>query len=102
MEQRKRTQQKGFSLVEGIMAVCLISVVTGMAILGFKTYLPKVKATSGMDQVLTQLRAARERAITHRCQIQVQFVGTNQLTLTEIWFQGNPPPPYTITFEGDA
>jgi hypothetical protein len=48
------------------------------------------------------LRSARELAISHRCEVQVQFVGTNQLTLTQIWTAGVPPAPVTTTFEGGA
>jgi hypothetical protein len=73
-----------------------------MAIIGFGNMLPNSKANSAMDSLLYQLRSARERAISHRCEVQVQFVGTNQLTLTEIWAIGNPPPPVTTTFEGGA
>jgi hypothetical protein len=29
-------------------------------------------------------------------------VGTNQLTITELWLVGAPPPPTTYTFEGGA
>jgi prepilin-type N-terminal cleavage/methylation domain-containing protein len=102
MESCPRMQQKGFTLIEGIMAVALISVVIGMAILGFRGLLQNAKANSGMDQVLSQLRSARERAIAHRCQVLVSFAGNNQLTLTEVWFKGVAPPPLTLTFEGNA
>ena len=84
------------------MAVALISVVIGMAILGFRGLLQNAKANSGMDQVLSQLRSARERAIAHRCQVLVSFPGNNQLTLTEVWFKGVAPPPVALTFEGNA
>ena len=55
-----------------------------------------------MDQLLYQLRSARERAIAHRREVQVQFVGTNQLTITEIWLLGTAPPASTVSFEGGA
>jgi prepilin-type N-terminal cleavage/methylation domain-containing protein len=102
MGKRLSRSQKGFSLVEGIVAVGIISIVMAMAIIGFGNMLPNSKANSAMDQLLYQLRSARERAIAHRCQVQVQFVGNNQLTLTEIWALGVPPPPTTLTFEGGA
>jgi prepilin-type N-terminal cleavage/methylation domain-containing protein len=102
MGKRLSRSQKGFSLVEGIVAVGIISIVMAMAIIGFGNMLPNSKANSAMDQLLYQLRSARERAIAHRCQVQVQFVGNNQLTLTEIWAVGVPPLPTTLTFEGGA
>jgi prepilin-type N-terminal cleavage/methylation domain-containing protein len=102
MEIQRSRPQRGFSLIEGIVVIGIISVVMGMALIGFQTMLPNSKANSAMDQVLTQLRSARERAISHRIEVQVQFVGINQMTLTEIWRVGNPPPPTTVTFEGGA
>jgi type II secretory pathway pseudopilin PulG len=102
MAKRLEKPQTGFSLVEGIVAIGIISIVMAMAIIGFGNMLPNSKANSAMDQLLYQLRSARERAISHRCEVSVVFVGNNQLTLTEIWTVGVPPPPTTLTFEGGA
>src|SRR2546430_1999843 len=79
--------QPGFSLMEILVAVAIISIILGMALLNYGNILPNFKANSAMDQLLYQLRSARERAIAHRREVQVQFVGTNQLTITEIWLQ---------------
>src|SRR6267378_4765276 len=94
--------QRGFSLMEILVAVAVISIILGMALLNYSSILPNYKANSAMDQLLYQLRSARERAISHRREVQVQFVGTNQLTVTEIWLLGTAPPPTTISFEGGA
>ncbi len=94
--------QRAFSLVEVLVAIGVISIVLAMAIFNYGTILPNYKANSAMDQLLSQLRSARERAIAHRREVQVQFVGTNQLTVTEIWLVGAAPPPTTVTFEGGA
>lgn len=102
MKQRLNKPQHGFSLLEGLIAVAIIMTVMGMALINYSTILPNYKANTAMDQVLSQLRSARERAISHRIEVQVQFVGTNQMTLTEIWFVGAAPPPTTVTFEGGA
>jgi hypothetical protein len=80
----------------------MISVVLTMAILGFTSILPNFKANAALDQVLSQMRSAREQAIAHRREVQVQFVGTNQITISEIWLKGTPPLPVTYTFEGGA
>src|SRR5947209_19306473 len=94
--------QRGFSLMEILIAVAIISIILGMTMLNYSTVLPNYKANSAMDQLLYQLRSARERAISHRREVQVQFVGTNQLTVTEIWLLGTAPPPSTVSFEGGA
>jgi type II secretory pathway pseudopilin PulG len=102
MSQRVSRPQHGFSLLEGLIAVSIIMTVMGIALLNYSAILPNFKANSAMDQVLAQLRSARQRAISHRIEVQVKFVGTNQMTFTEIWSVGVAPPPTTITFEGGA
>jgi prepilin-type N-terminal cleavage/methylation domain-containing protein len=102
MRQCSNRSQRGFSLLEILTALAIISVVIGMAMLNYGSILPNFKANSAMDQLLYQLRSARERAISHRRSVQVQFVGTNQLTVTEIWLVGTAPPPTTVSFEGGA
>jgi len=88
--------------MEFLVAVAIISIILGMALLNYGSILPNFKANSAMDQLLYQLRSARERAIAHRREVQVQFVGTNQLTITEIWLLGTAPPASTVSFEGGA
>jgi prepilin-type N-terminal cleavage/methylation domain-containing protein len=102
MRQYSGRLQQGFSLLELLVALGIISVVLAMAVLNYGTILPNYKANSAMDQMLYQLRSARERAISHRREVQVQFVGNNQLTITELWPVGTAPPPTTVTFEGGA
>jgi type II secretory pathway pseudopilin PulG len=102
MRHRLSKSQQGFSLLEGLVAVAIIMIVMGMAMLNFGTVLPNYKANSAMDQLLYQMRSARERAIAHRIEVQVQFVGTNQIKMTEIWTVGTAPAPVTVSFEGGA
>ena len=102
MRQYPHRLQPGFSLMEFLVAVAIISIILGMALLNYGSILPNLKANSAMDQLLYQLRSARERAIAHRREVQVQFVGTNQLTITEIWLLGTAPPASTVSFEGGA
>ncbi len=102
MRQYPNRLQPGFSLMEILVAVAIITVILGMALLNYGSILPNFKANSAMDQLLYQLRSARERAISHRREVQVEFVGTNQLTITEIWLVGTAPPATTVSFEGGA
>ena len=102
MRQYSNRLQRGFSLLEILTGLAIISVVLAMGMLNYSTILPNFKANSAMDQLLYQLRSARERAIAHRREVQVQFSGTNLLTITELWLVGTAPPASTVSFEGGA
>ena len=102
MKEHVRERQRGFSLLEALVAISIIMIISGMAIINFSSVIPNHKANSAMDQVLSQLRSARARAISHRCEVQIQFVGANQLRISELWLKGVPPPPTTVSFEGGA
>ena len=102
MKSHSYRSQKGFSLLEMLTAVAIIGVILSMAVLNYGNLVPNFKANSAMDQLLYRLRSAREQAIAHRREVQVQFVGNNQVTVTEIWLLGTAPPPNTYTFEGGA
>ena len=102
MRKDSRNAQSGFTMLEVLVVIGMISVILAMAILSFSSIVPNFRADSAANQVITQMRSAREQAIAHRCEVQVQFVGTNQITISEIWLKGVPPPPVTYTFEGGA
>jgi type II secretory pathway pseudopilin PulG len=102
MKKSAINSQSGFSLMEGIVAIGIIGIMLGMAIMNFGGILPNFKANSALDQILYQMRSAREQAIAHRRQVQVDFVGNNQIRITEIWPVGTAPAPVTYTFEGGA
>ena len=102
MKQHVSRQPRGFSLLEALTAVAILMILAGMAIINFGSVLPNAKANSAMDQMLYQLRSGRARAIAHRREVQIQFVGTNQLTISELWPTGIPPAPTTVSFEGGA
>jgi prepilin-type N-terminal cleavage/methylation domain-containing protein len=102
MRQCSNSSERGFSLLEILTALAIISIIMAMAVLNYGSILPNYKANAAMDQLLYQLRSARERAISHRREVRVQFVGNNQLTITELWLVGVAPPPTTVSFEGGA
>jgi Tfp pilus assembly protein FimT len=72
-----------------------------MAVIQTSSLLPNLKANSAMDQLSSQLRAARDTAMTQRRQVEVQFVGNNQLTVTVVEPVGVSPAT-TITLGGGA
>lgn len=90
MRKNAENLSRGFSLLEALVVMGIVSVVLTMAILSFTSVLPNARANSAMDQVLSQMRSAREQAISHRREVQIQFVGTNQLIISELWLKGAP------------
>jgi prepilin-type N-terminal cleavage/methylation domain-containing protein len=99
---RSRRKQTGFSLIELVVAVAVIGVIAGMAIIGMNAILPTYRANQAMNQVFSQLRGARELAISQRRNVQVQFIGTNSIQLTEIETAGANVVFPPISWEGGA
>ena len=102
MKKHQNQSQVGFSVIEILVAVAIIGVVLAMAMIKWSNLVPNARANAAMDMVVYRLRTAREQAIAHRRQVQVQFVGTNQMTISELWVTGTPPAPLTYTFEDNT
>ena len=71
----------GFTMVECAVACCFIFTVTGFALLNIQGILPAMRANEASNQMLGQLRTGRELAIAQRRNIEVRFVGNNQIEL---------------------
>ena len=74
-------QQTGFSLVELSITLALISALSGFAVLNIASILPGMRANESMYQVVAQLRQGRESAIAQRRNIELRFLGNNQIQL---------------------
>ncbi len=81
---RGGNQQRGFTMWELAIVCVLLMVVSAMAMVQLHPAIQQRQADGAMAEVASQLRLAREMAISQRRQIQVQFVGTNQIVLTRL------------------
>lgn len=81
---RGGNQQRGFTMWELAIVCVLLMVVSAMAMVQVRPALQQRQADGAMAEVASQLRLARETAVSQRRQIQVQFVGTNQIVLTRL------------------
>src|SRR5262249_35852789 len=75
--------QRGFSLLELMAVIALIFIMAAGAVIGVSNVLPSVRATSGMNQVIMQLRQARQAAISDRRTTIVNFTGNNKIQILQ-------------------
>jgi Tfp pilus assembly protein FimT len=100
MKSAHRTPQ-GFSLLEVTVVIGVTMIGLAMAIVQTSGLVPNLKANSAMDQVSSQLREARDTAMTQRRQVELQFTGNNQITVTVVEPVGTSPTT-TTTLDGGA
>ncbi|HUL33131.1 MAG TPA: prepilin-type N-terminal cleavage/methylation domain-containing protein [Candidatus Eisenbacteria bacterium] len=71
---RRANQEKGFTLLEAVVVIGIMMVLAGIAIFQSFGSTASYQANSAMDTVVSQLRVARELAITQRTNVQVIFI----------------------------
>src|SRR3990170_2282769 len=66
----------GFTLLELIVAIGIASVVMGIAIPSFLSWMPTLRLSSAARQVATDLQVARMKAISQNVKFKVTFIGS--------------------------
>jgi prepilin-type N-terminal cleavage/methylation domain-containing protein len=91
----KKTE-RGFSTIELLVVLGIILILSAIALPQMVTMRQTYEANSAVDSVVGQLRAARETAISRRREIQVSFIGTNQMQMFQFNLPtGSPQTPLT-------
>jgi Tfp pilus assembly protein FimT len=90
----------GFSMTEAVIVICLLSVVSGFAVLNAGAVLPGMSANAAMRQTVAQLRRGRELALSQRRNIELRFLGTNQIELVRYDVPSGTTVLSTVTLEG--
>jgi prepilin-type N-terminal cleavage/methylation domain-containing protein len=93
MSKRSKRVEQGFSLLEMLVVVALAFTVMAFAVMNTMGSSQNARANSAMDAVISQLRQAREMAISKRRNVQVQFTAPNQIQLTILVLPGETVPP---------
>lgn len=70
---KTRRREEGFSLLETVVVVAIILVVAASALIQTAGSLESSKCNAAMDTVMSQLRVARQLAISQRRNVQVFF-----------------------------
>jgi prepilin-type N-terminal cleavage/methylation domain-containing protein len=79
MKTRFYSNVDGFSLIEVMTVAAIAAVVTATAVAVMPGFLSQGRSDGGSAQVLNALRLARERAIGERRNIEVRFIGNNEI-----------------------
>lgn len=70
---RRRSHERGYSLVEALVVIAMIGLITGITIPAFMTYLRANRIRSSATYFQTAIRYARQRAVTKRIQTRLSF-----------------------------
>ncbi|MEO2198892.1 MAG: GspH/FimT family pseudopilin [bacterium] len=91
----------GFSLPEFMITVAMFMTVAGITGVSFSTSMRAMKGTAAMQQVVSQIRLARNMAISQQHSIELQFIPPNEIrtirwefpngetTLNQYFLEGN-------------
>jgi Tfp pilus assembly protein FimT len=79
-----RRGERGYSLVETLVVAALAMVLMGMTVVQIRATRATLVADNAMRLVMGELSRARDMAIQQRRNIQVTFVGTNEVQLTRM------------------
>ena len=87
MELKKTTavvqisREAGFTLAEMMMTLLMASILAGFAVVNMNAISTGNKANSALNVTMAQLRKGRESAIAQRRNIELKFLGNNQIQL---------------------
>jgi prepilin-type N-terminal cleavage/methylation domain-containing protein len=87
----KNRSEQGFSLVELLIVIGVISVMTVFALPLMDNTVSSLRANAAMDQVVRMFRSARHSAISDRRITQINFIGNNQIQLSQTPPNGGAP-----------
>ena len=76
--------QRGFSLIEMMVAVMIILIVSAIAVTSLKPNVQQARLDAAMREVLDTFRQAREYSIENRRYVQISFPANNQMQITQM------------------
>ena len=84
--------RRGYSLLELVVVLACIGIISGFLFIKIQGVLPMFKSNSAMDQVIQQVRVARNTAISDRRAVIVNIsAGAGTMQLQQVPANGGPP-----------
>ena len=90
MQAQKRNREAGFTMIELVIVVSIILILGAFAVIQTKSTTNNSKANAAMGNVVTQLRQARQMAITMRRNVLVTFTSPNKMQIAVQTLPGEP------------
>ena len=87
----KGSPEQGFSFLELVTVVGIIMILASFAVMSTVSTTYNSRANAAMDSVISQLRTARQMAISMRRNVLVQITAPNQIQLTVETLPGEAP-----------
>ncbi|MGB6484199.1 MAG: type II secretion system protein [Candidatus Acidiferrales bacterium] len=79
---RKRNRSSGFSILELLVSILIMGVMVAATLARMQPTIQQMHANSAAYLIEGQMRLARQTSIAQRRDIVIQFLGTNQVTVT--------------------
>ena len=86
----------GFTLIEVVLVVGLVAVLSAITVMMMPGALLSARADSGIAQVVSTLRVAREEAIAQRRNVRIAFAAPNRVVVSRVEVPG---PGVTVIHE---
>jgi prepilin-type N-terminal cleavage/methylation domain-containing protein len=100
--ERRRKSEAGYSLIEMVVVVGIMSVLGGMAVFQMTSTRSAMKGDAAMRVVLSQLNYARENAITQRRNMKMVFDLGNRVQVLREETDGTTTVLTTMLFESGS
>jgi prepilin-type N-terminal cleavage/methylation domain-containing protein len=81
---RGGNRERGFSMIELMIALTIILIVSGIAVTSLRPNLQQARVDAAMREVVDTLRQSREFAIANRRYVQISFPANNQIQATQM------------------
>jgi Tfp pilus assembly protein FimT len=86
-------------MVEASLVVLVLLTICGFALQNVTGVMPRLSANAALNQTVAQLRSGRETAIAQRRNVEVSFLGNNQIRLVRSDIPAGTTVLSTITLE---